>query len=134
MTTMASNLQFEKDHSELDPRALMDPQTSTGMPPVSGGYQRRIRHSTGVESADQARTRGMDPDGTSQPGRDLQWSCPGCDGKPGNTPVTPYVGKSFWGCLWGGGRVGGWVGFWWRSDWGWGFKIFKRKIDLLHFL
>jgi hypothetical protein len=41
----------------------------------------------------------------------------------------------FWGCFWcGGGRVGGWVGFWWRSDWGWGFKIFKRKIDLLHFL
>jgi hypothetical protein len=40
MTTMASNLQFEK---ELDPKALMDPQTSTGMPPVSEGDQRRIR-------------------------------------------------------------------------------------------
>jgi len=67
MTTMALNLQFEKGHSELDPRALMDPQTSTGMPPVSGGDQRRIRPSTGVESDDQARTRGMDSDGTSQP-------------------------------------------------------------------
>ena len=86
MTTMASNLQFEKDHPELDPRALMDPQTSTGMPPVSGGDQRRIRPSTGVESDDQARTRGMDPCGTSQPGRELQWSCPGCGGKPGNSP------------------------------------------------
>jgi hypothetical protein len=61
------NTQFEKDHSELDPRALVDPQTSTGMPPVSVGDQRRIRPSTGVESVDQARTRGMDPDGTSQP-------------------------------------------------------------------
>jgi len=82
---MASNPQFEQDHSELDPRALVDPQTFTGMPPVSGGDQRRIRPSTGVESDDQARTRGMDPDGTSQPGRELKWSCPGCGGKPGNT-------------------------------------------------
>ena len=67
MTTMASYTQLEKDHSELHPRALEDPQTSTGMPPVSGGDQRRIRPSTGVESDDQARTCGMDPDGTSQP-------------------------------------------------------------------
>ena len=94
MSTMASNTQFEKDHSELDPRVLVDPQTSTGMPPVSGGDQRRIRLSTGVESDDQALTRGMDPDGTSQPGRELKWSCPGCRGKPGNTPpLFPMWGR-----------------------------------------
>ena len=46
MTTMASNLQFERD-----------PQTSTGKPPVSEGDQRRVRPSTGFESDDQARTR-----------------------------------------------------------------------------
>src|SRR5882672_880790 len=93
MTTMASNPQIEKDHSELDPRALVYPQTSTGMPPVSGGDQRRIRPSTGVEFDDQARTRGIDLDGTSQPGRELQWSCPGCGGKPGNSPSLPMWGR-----------------------------------------
>ena len=99
------------------------------MPPVSGGDQRRIRPSTGVESDDQARTRGMDPCGTSQPGRELQWSCPDCGGKPGNSPCHSLCGDEkseirtfvrekrrregvvFWGCFWcGGGRVGGWVG------------------------
>ena len=77
---MTSNPTNPKVSSGSVPRARAAPQPTTGM---TDNQQRQTGSPSRAQFDDQARTAATDLGGTSQPGRDIPLSCPGCGGKPG---------------------------------------------------